>query len=269
MPLKIAGATLGVTMVYLDWRRAGLVVAILVAASAAAQALEIGPKSLPLTVAGVAVQIPVSGSLDVHTEASDVAVAASATGDLQAIQDHALEIARGLRLPNDPCAHKGGVSVVVNSIDEAAITPRETSVVIDLSGHVSVWACKKILGAVLKTKVASGGVAISAPVELFLANPQTVALRLSGPATIRTDDPLIEQAASAFGGDVNAVFTKQLGKLLDTERARAVLPPLPGIEVTLERAAFAQQGRKLLVRASGRARLTSDALTNLLAFVAR
>ena len=257
-------------MVYFHWRRVVFVAAILVSAALpAAHALEIGPKRLPLRVAGVPVQIPVSGSLDVRTEASDVAVAASATGDLQAIQDHALEIAKGLRLPSDPCAHKGGVSVVVNSIDEAAITPHETSVVVDLSGHVSVWACKKILGATLKTKIAAGVVAISAPVELFLANPQTVALRLSGPATINTDDPLVEQAASAFAGDVNAVFTRQLGKLLDTERARAVLPPLPGIDVMLERAAFAQQGRKLLVRASGHAKLTSAALANLLAFVAR
>lgn len=256
-------------MVSLDWRRAGFIAAVLVgSASPAAQALEIGPKSLPLTVAGVAVQIPVSGSLDVRTEASDVAVAASATGDLQAIQDHALDIARGLRLPSDPCAHKGGLNVVVNHIDEAAITPRETSVVVDLSGRVSVWICKKILGATLKTKIAAGSVSISAPLELFLPNPQTVALRLSGPATVKTDDPQVEDAASALVGDVNAVFTKQLGKLLDAERARAILPPLPGADVTLERAAFAQQGRKLLVRASGRARLTSAALATLLAFVA-
>lgn len=255
-------------MFFSDWRRLGLVAAVVVSAASPADALDIGPKSLPLTVAGVPVQIPVSGSLDVRTEASDVAVAASAAGDLEAIQDHALEIARGLRLPSDPCAHKGGLNVVVNSIDAAAITPRGASVVVDLSGHVSVWACKKILGATLKTKIASGGLSMSAPVELFLPNPQSVALRLSGPATVSADDPMIEQAASAFVGDVNAVFTRQLGKLLDTERARAVLPPLPGIDVTLERAAFAQQGRKLLVRASGRARLTSEALTNLLAFVA-
>ena len=256
-------------MVSFGWRRASFVVAMLVGAAPAAYAMEIGPKSLPLTVAGVPVQIPVSGSLDVRTGASDIAVAASATGNLQAIQDHALAIARGLRLPSDPCAHKSGLNVVVNSIDAAAITPRETSVVVDLSGHVSVWACKKILGEPLKTKIASGGVAISVPLELFLPDPQTIALRLSGPATIKTDDPMIEQAASAFAGDVNAVFTAQLGRLLDAKRARAVLPPLPGIDVTIERAAFAQQGRKLLVRASGRATLTSEALASLLAFVAR
>lgn len=232
-----------------------------------ARALDIGPKDLPLTVAGVPVAIPVSGSLDVHTTASDIAIAASATGNLQAIQDHALEIARGLRLPHDACAHKG-VSVVVNSVDAAAITPAGSSVVVELSGHVTVWACKKILGAALKTQIASDSVTIAAPVELYLPNPQTIALRLTGPATIKTGDPLTEEAASLFVGDVNAALNAQLSKLLDARRAQAMAPPMPGLDLTLEDAAFVQRGDSLTVRARGRARLTSEAFANLMAFFA-
>ena len=98
----------------------GLVAPLAGAAPGRASALDVGPKSLPLTVAGVAVEIPVAGSLDVHTTATAIALKATATGDLQSIQDHALAIARGLRLPRDKCKHKG--LNVVDSIDEATIT---------------------------------------------------------------------------------------------------------------------------------------------------
>jgi hypothetical protein len=67
--------------------------AIISAALLPGYALDVGPKSLPLTV-GVPVEIPVSGSLDVHTNATELAVEASATGDLREIQDRALDIAR-------------------------------------------------------------------------------------------------------------------------------------------------------------------------------
>jgi len=247
----------------------GLVAPALIAvALSPALALDVGPKSLPLTVGGVPVEIPVSGSLDVHTNASEIAVEASATGDLKAIQDRALDIARGLRLPHDSCAHKG-LNVVVDSIDEAAITPAGASVVVDLTGHATVWLCKKILGAALKTRIASDSVSISAPVELFLPDPQTVALRLSGPASIKTSDPLTEEAASVFVGDLNAALTAQLSKFLDASRARAIVPAMPGIEVTLDDAAFVKRGPTLSVRARGRARLTAEAFASLMGFLAR
>jgi hypothetical protein len=247
----------------------GLVAAaLMIGVLSSALALDVGPKSLPLTIGGVPVEIPVSGSLDVHSNAAELAIEASASGDLRQIQDRALDIARGLRLPRDNCAHKG-FNIVVDSIDEAAITPAGASVVVDLTGRATVWLCKTILGARLKTKIASDGVSISAPVELFLPNPQTVALRLSGPASIKTSDPLTEEAASAFVGDVNAALTAQLGKLLDATRARAIVPAMPGIEVTLEDAAFVGRGTNLSVRAHGRARLTSEAFASLMGFLAR
>ncbi len=233
-----------------------------------AHALDVGPKTLPLTVAGVPVEIPVAGSLDVHTDADTIALKASATGDLQSIQDHALAIARGLRLPRNNCAHKG-LNVVVDSVDRATITPLHTSAVVSLSGHATVWLCSKILGAPLKTRVASDRVSITAPVEIVLPTPQTIAVRLSGPATIKTGDALTTEAASAIVGDVNAALTAQLSKLLDSERARAVMPPLPGLDVTIQSAAFAQEGSRLLVRASGHATMTSAAFASLLGFISR
>jgi hypothetical protein len=245
----------------------GLVAAALACGgSSSSHALDVGPKSLPLTVAGVPVQIPVAGALDVHTDADAITLKASATGDLKSIQDHALAIARGLRLPRDPCAHKN-INVVVNSVDAAKITPAGASAVVDLSGHVTVWLCKKILGEMLKTEIASDSVSLSAPVELYVASPQSVALRLTGPATLKTGDPLTTEAASAFLGDVNGLLTAQLSKLLDTARARAAIPPLPGLDVTIESAAFAQDGAKLLVRASGHATMTSAAFGSLMGFL--
>jgi hypothetical protein len=231
-----------------------------------AQALDVGPKSLPLTVAGVAVQIPVAGSIDVHSDADAITLKVNATGDLKSIQDRALAIARGLKLPRDPCAHKN-VNLVVNSIDAASITPHGASATVDLSGHVTVWLCKKILGAVLKTELASDSVSISAPVELYVATPQSIALRLTGPVNLKTSDPAITDAASSFVGDVNAALSMQLAKLLDAARARAAVPPMAGLEVTIESAAFAQDGPKLIVRASGRATMTSAGFATFLGFI--
>ncbi|WP_158817621.1 hypothetical protein [Methylocapsa sp. S129] len=245
-----------------------LAAALACGAPCAARALDVGPKNLPLTVGGVPVQIPVAGSIDVHTDADAITLKASATGDLRSIQDHALAIARGLKLPRDPCAHKN-VNIVVDSIDAATITPHDESAVVDLSGHVTVWLCKKILGTVLKTQIASDNVSISAPVELYVPNPQAVALRLTGPATLKTSDPAITEAASPFLGDVNGALTAQLSKLLDTARARAAVPPMPGLEVTIENATFAQDGPKLIVRANGRATMTSAAFASLLGFLGR
>ncbi|MGA2043583.1 MAG: hypothetical protein ABSG83_09445 [Roseiarcus sp.] len=236
--------------------------------SGPARALDVGPKNLPLTVAGVAVQIPVAGSLDVHADDAAVMVEASATGDLVAIQDHALAIARGLRLAREPCAHKG-LDVVVESIDAAKITPVEATAVVDLSGHVAIWLCKKILGEMVKAEIASDSVGISVPVELFIPDPRSVALRLAGPAKLKTGDALTTEAASALVGDVDAALTAQLSRLLDATRARAAVPPLPGLDVTIERAAFAQDGAKLTVRASGRAAMTAAAFARLLGYVGR
>ncbi len=245
-----------------------IVTGVLCRAAAPARALDVGPKDLPLTIAGVPVGIPVAGSIDVRTEADVITLRASASGDLRPIQDHALAIARGLRLPRDPCAHKN-INIVIKSVDAATITPRGKSAIVDLSGHVGVWLCKKVLGEVLKTELASDVVTISVPVELYLPNPQTIALRLTGPATLETGDPAITEAARPFADDLNALLTAQLARLLDTTRARAIVPPLPGLEVTIDDATFAQDGSGLTVRAHGRATMNSAAFASLLGFIGR
>ena len=237
------------------------------AGGAPARALDIGPKAIPLTVAGVAVEIPVTGKLDAQTDAKTLAIEATASADLQAIQDNALAIARGIRLPQESCAHNG-VNIVVKSIDAASITPLGASAAVEISGHAAVWACTKMFGAPLKTRIAEDSFTVSATVELFLPNPRTIALRLSGPATLETGRPLTTEAAEVFVHDVNAALTAQLSKMLDTARARAVLPPLPGLEVDIKSAAFAQHGSSLTVGASGRATMTSEAFAALLGFLA-
>ena len=224
--------------------------ALAFATAGPARALDVGPKTVPLKVAGVLVEIPVSGSIDMHTEVEVIALKASASGDLRAVQDN-------------------GVNVVVASIDSATITPVKTSVLVNLSGHVAVFACTKVLGSRLKTKIAEDSVSISAPVELYLPTPSSVALRLAGPATLTTGQPATMEAASAFLGDVNAALSAQLDKLLDAERARAALPTLPGLDVEIESANFAQDGAKLMVRASGRAKMSSEGFAALLAFMSR
>jgi hypothetical protein len=252
-------------------RRAALglvAAAFLCSGASGADALDVGPKVLPLTIAGVAVEIPVAGSIDVQTNADAIALQASATGDLSAIQEHALAIARGVRLPREPCAHKG-VNIVVNSIDAATIAPRQTSAIVELNGRVSVWLCQKILGAVVRAEIASDRVSISAPVELYLPSPQIIALRLNGRATLKANNRAIMEAANDFLGDIDAAFSAQLSKLLDSSRARASIPPLPGPDVAIDHAEFGQEGKKLIVRARGHATMTSAAFASLLVFIGR
>jgi hypothetical protein len=232
-----------------------------------ARALDVGPKNIPLTVAGVAVEIPVAGSLDAHTDASRLSLKATATGDLQSIQDNALAIAQGIRLPKDSCA-RNGVNIVVKTVDAASIAPHGSSAAVEISGHAAVWACTKMFGAPLKTRIVEDSFTIAAAVELFLPNPRTIALRLSGPAKLTSGHSLTTEAADIFVRDVNAALTVQLSKLLDTARARAAVPPLPGLEADITSAAFAQRGSKLTVNASGSATMTSEAFAALLGFLA-
>lgn len=245
-----------------------LAAALFCSGASGADALNVGPKVLPLTIAGVVVEIPVAGSLEVKTNADAIALQASATGDLGAIQVHALEIARGIKLPHEACAHKG-VNIVINSIDAATITPRQTSAIVDLNGRVTVWLCQKILGALVRAQIASDHVSISAPVELYLPSPQVIALRLSGRAILRANNRAIMEAANDFLGDIDAAFSAQLSKLLNSSRARATIPPLPGLDLAIDDAAFAQQGSKLIVRADGRATMTGAAFASLLGFIGR
>ena len=99
--------------------------------------------------------------------------------------------------------------------------------------------------------------------------PRTSALLRASARSGPTCSHAITDAASAFVGDVNAALTVQLAKLLDTSRARAVVPPMPGLDVTIESAAFAQDGSRLTVHASGRAAMTSAAFASFLGFIGR
>src|ERR1700677_2905900 len=240
---------------------------VLASAGCSALALDVGPKNIPLNVAGVPVEIPLTGSLDAQTDASRLRLKATAAGDLQPIQDNALAIARGIRLPRDSCA-RNGVNIVIKSIDAASIEPVGSSAKIEISGQAAVWACTKMFGAPLKTRVVEDSFTVTAAVGLFLPNPRTIALRLSGPAKLTTGHSLTTEAADVFVHDVNAALTAQLSKLLDTARARAAVPPLPGLEVDITSAAFAQRGSALTVHGSGRATMTSEAFTTLLGFLA-
>jgi hypothetical protein len=125
-----------------------------------------------------------------------------------------------------------------------------------------------MFGAPLKTRIAEDSFTVSGTVELFLPNPRTIALRLSGPAKLTTGHSITTEAADVFVHDINAALTAQLSKLLDTARARAAVPPLPGLEVDITSAAFTQHGSALTVRGSGRATMTSEAFTALLGFLA-
>jgi hypothetical protein len=231
-----------------------------------AQALDIGPRSVPVKILGITVNIPVTASLDMHTDADRMALDLAATGDLQGLQDKALEIARKLPLPNDPCRRKGP-NMVVDSVDSAHIRANGDAAVLDISGHMTAWVCAKVLGEEIKTKLAADTVAITIPVELYAPTPRQVALRVKGSAEIRTGNPDTLEAASAILGDVNARLTKAISKELASDKAQAVVPDIPGLEVRIDKAAFAEDQGKLLVKTHVEGHATSDAVNGLLDYL--
>lgn len=233
-----------------------------------ARALDIGPQTVPVKILGVTVDIPVTASLDMHTDADRMALNLVATGDLKDLQDKALEIAKRLPLPDDACRHKGA-NLVVNSVDDAHIRADGDTAVLDISGHVTAWACAKVLGQKVKTKIATDTISIIIPVELYTPTPHQVALRVKGQADIRTGHPETIQAASAILGDVNARLTEAIAKALESDKAQAVVPDIPGLDVKIDRADFAENQGSLLVKTHVQGHATSDAVNGLLEYLKR
>ncbi|MDQ0392428.1 hypothetical protein [Labrys monachus] len=237
-------------------------------AGAPAAALDLGPRIVPVKILGLQLPIPLTVSLDMHTEADRVAVDLKATGNLAALQAHALEIARRLPLPEDTCRHKG-VNLVINSIDDAHIGAVGDTAVIDMSGHATAWACAKVLGAKVKTKLVADTVSITLPVELYTPTPRQVALRVKGEATIRTGNPDTQEAAAAILGDLNARLTAAIAKALDSEKAQAAVPDIPGLDVTIDKAVFAEDHGDLHVNAHVEGQATSEAVNGLLEMMSK
>jgi hypothetical protein len=231
-----------------------------------ARALDIGPQTVPVKILGVTVDVAVTASLDMRTEADHMAVNLVATGDLKDLQAKALEIARHLPLPDDACRRKGP-NMVVNSIDNARIRADGDTAVLDISGHMTAWACAKVLGQQIKTKLATDTVSITVPVELYTPTPHQVALRVKGQANIRTGNPDTLEVVSAILGDVNARLTAAITKTLESDKAQVVVPDIPGLDVTIDQANFAEDQGKLLVKTHAQGRATSEAVTGLMSYL--
>jgi hypothetical protein len=233
-----------------------------------APGLDVGPKVFLLKVVGISVEIPVSASLDVRTQSDALIAQISAVGDLKSLQDKALEISRALPLPKDNCA-RNGISVVVNSIDQASITPSGVAAVVTLSGHVTAWACKRNVPLVgdAKTELASDSVTASVRVELVVVDQNQIGLKLAGPLSITPGHTLTAEAARIFAGDFNALLEAQLSSALDASSARASVPSLAGLEATIEHAEFMDDGAKLTIRANGTAKMNSIAFNRILQFM--
>lgn len=238
----------------------------LICGAARAQALDLPAVPVPVTIAGVALHIPVSGTLDLATQGQSLQVKIAAKGDLGEMQSQALAIARALPLPHEACGKKkNGASLVVNSIDKAELVAKGETVVVEMQGRATVWACAKVLGAMVKTEVARDAVKITVPVELYLPTPHEIAARLSGNATIETGDPQLKEAAEAVLGDLDARFGEAVAKALDGSKARAALPPINGLDIAFSEAKFVTEGTKLEVVASGAGTVSAEALAQLIA----
>ena len=240
-----------------------LAIAAWLAGTAVASALDLLPKTFPLAVMGVKVGLPVSISFDANTVGDKLQLKVRAQASLKGVQDNALAIARAIPMPKGNCDREH-INPVVNSIDSASITPSGTNAVVTISGRVTAWVCEHPFGATVKTILASDNVTITTPVRVVVVNQNQVGVQLAGPVTVRTGNALTAEVANLLAGDVNSLIAAQLAKALDASEARMKLPDMPGLEATIESAAFAAQGDQLLVRAAGTGLMTSEVFSKLL-----
>lgn len=221
------------------------------------------PKTFPLKVLGVQVELPATIAFDMKSEGDAVALQLSAEASLRSLQDSALRIARAMRVPRGNCDRQG-VNPVVNSIDEASISPSGDTAIVAISGRVTAWGCIKPAGIVMKSEGPSDSVSITATVRVSVVDGKQLGLQLAGPVTVKTGNALTEEAVRLFTGDISTSITNALTNALNADQARATLPSLPGLEGTINDAAFAANGDTLLIRAHGSARMTSDTFNSLL-----
>jgi hypothetical protein len=223
------------------------------------QAVDLKPKSFPLVILGVQVEVPVTISFEAQTVGGELALQVRARGNLKDIQGKALEIARTVPMPHDNCA-RDGVNPVVDSIDSASIAPAGSTAVITIEAHVTAWGC--VFGG--KTIIGADKVTLAAPVHINVVDAKQVGLKLAGPVKVTPEHALRAELVNLLAGDVGAAITAQLTQALDAGQARASLPALPGLDVTVQEAEFAADGNELLVNAMGVARMSSDAFNALL-----
>jgi predicted DNA-binding ribbon-helix-helix protein len=226
-------------------------------------AVDLKPKAFPLKILGVKVDVPVTISFDASTVEDALALQVRAEASLKDVQSNALNIARAILVPRGNCDHDG-INPVVNSIDNASIAPAGTTAVVAIAGHVTAWLCEHPFGTTVKTIAASDSVTMTAAVQIIVVDQKQIGLQLAGPVTVTTGNALTAEAANLLGGDINASIASLLEKALDATEARASLPDLPGLKVMIQHAEFAGKGSELLVRASGTARMTSEAFNSLL-----
>jgi hypothetical protein len=232
------------------------------------RAVDLEPKSFPLTVLGVGIQIPVNVSFEAHTEGDLLLVQLKARGNLADLQKNALNIARAIPVPKGNC-DRNGVNPVVNSIDAASITPSADTAVISLKGRVTAWGCAHAAGITVKTILASDDVELVARVQIIVVDQKRIGLKLVAPVSVTAAGALTTEAVNLLAGDVSSSITASLQKSLDASEAQASFPNLPGFDPTIEHAAFTEDGPTLLVQADGSAKLTAATFSSLLASMSR
>jgi hypothetical protein len=245
---------------------AGILLALAIADHSSA--IELGPKTFPLSVLGVRVEIPVTASVEARTEGDSLVVNLKAQGGLKNVQDKALQIAKTIPVPTGNC-DKEGINPVVDSIDSATIAPSGNAAVIALKGHVTAWLCKHVLGQTVKTKIASDEVQLSASVEVVIIDQKRIGLKLASPVSVVTGSRLTDEAIKLLGVDASASITSALAKALDASEAQASVPAVPGLDATIQSATFATDGAALLIRAEAAAKMNSEAFNELLKLMSR
>ncbi|RFB80000.1 hypothetical protein [Methylovirgula sp. 4M-Z18] len=230
-----------------------------------ARAEDFGPKDVAFAVLGVPLHVPVRGTYMSEPEDGNLNVTIVAHGDLQAVQAHALELARALRMPPPGCGHKT-LNATLTQVTAARIVADGAVARVEISGDASVALCKKILGLKVEGILDRQKVSMTAPVELYLRDPNTIGLRLAGRASLQTGQGPLGDAVRDFEGNLNDLLTKRLQSALDAKAAHANLPTLPGVDLAIDHARFAAEGDRLTVEVQAHGTMSQLAFAALRMF---
>jgi hypothetical protein len=105
--------------------------------------------------------------------------------------------------------------------------------------------------------------------EPTIVDGKEIRLKLSRPAELKTGHALSAQAAQILVGDLNGKVSAALTGMFDVHEARAVLPSLPGANLSVDSAEFAADGAMLMVHVQGGGKLTSEAFNSGLDFLSK
>lgn len=204
--------------------------------------------ALPISISGVPVTLTADADIDAQPNNDGMTATGKITINLSDLQKHALDLAKTIALPNDPCM------VTVNHLDKASITPNGSAAHLSTSGNITGHLCRGPLKVDAKSNLTIAGDIVAA------AKDDSIGLALSGPVELTASSDLIKAVIQAFNKPLTDALDKTISHALDQTEISTALPALKGAPLKVEDAKFYGNGDTLMLSANVSATLTAAQL---------